>query len=536
MAKDKIAVVNVDSDKNVTDESKKPTHIPKLNERLTEELVIAIVGPMGSGCSKTAEIISDILGSDFNYEVHKYKLSEYISKSANLVDQKPEKPTKPEERVHQLQTIGDKLREKCGNSYLAAKAVEEIAKLRDKDGFGTTSSGQAVPKRLRRVHIIDSLKHPEELKLMRSTYGEIFWLVGVFAPFNVRKDRLVHQEEFVEDSISGLAQRDYIEGIKHGQNVRDVFFQADFFIRNDQQNTSRLNKSIERFFEILFDFPVHTPTLDESSMYSAYSESAKSACLSRQVGAAIVSKAGELLGVGRNDVPSKDGGLYGEDHGDDDHRCHAWLGKKCHNDSKKGLLYKQIFESLEKKGLITDTATQNKVTEAIQKTDVKSLIEYSRAVHAEMDAIISVARNQKPGLIGSTLYSTTFPCHSCARHIVASGISKVLFIEPYPKSLATDLHSDSISENESEENDKVVFLQYTGIAPKNILKLFSNGKNRKDKESGRLRNFDKRSASPVVAVSLDDYATHEKWVIAELEENEEKATSESQATLPGFEQ
>ncbi|MCK5604056.1 CMP deaminase, partial [Candidatus Pacearchaeota archaeon] len=186
-----------------------------------------------------------------------------------------------------------------------------------------------------------------------------------------------------------------------------------------------------------------------------------------------------------------------------------------------------------KESLLVKDASSDKVMKAIKTTDVKALIEYSRAVHAEMDAITSVARTHTAGILGGTLYSTTFPCHSCARHIVASGISKVFFIEPYPKSLAIELHSDATSENEVDENQKVLFLQYTGIAPKNILKLFNTGLKRKQ-NGGNLMPFNKKIASPIVAVSLDDYPTHEKWVIAELAENEQQAKEDKQTTIPGI--
>jgi hypothetical protein len=85
------------------------------------------------------------------------------------------------------ETVGDKLRKVCGDAYLAAKAVEEIAKQREADGFGGTASGRSVPKKLRRAHIIDSLKHPGEIKLLRATYGDIFWLIGVFASLIYQK-------------------------------------------------------------------------------------------------------------------------------------------------------------------------------------------------------------------------------------------------------------------------------------------------------------------------------------------------------------
>lgn len=51
----------------------------------------------------------------------------------------------------------------------------------------------------------------------------------------------------------------------------------------------------------------------------------------------------------------------------------------------------------------------------------------------------------------ATLYSTTYPCHGCAKHIVAAGISEVVYYEPYPKSRALALHDDSIQEDTRAE-------------------------------------------------------------------------------------
>ena len=108
----------------------------------------------------------------------------------------------------------------------------------------------------------------------------------------------------------------------------------------------------------------------------------------------------------------------------------------------------------------------------------------------------------------------------------------MVYVEPYPKSLATKLHNDAVSEDENELGKKLVFLQYNGIAPKHILKLFKMTARRKTKD-GRLVHFDKQHALPVIRVSLDDYATHEKYVVARLSENETKTRGDKQATLFG---
>jgi deoxycytidylate deaminase len=321
--------------------------LPRLKDRLTEELVIAVVGPVGSGCSTTSEMIGEVLKDEYSYAVSYYKLSNYIGPNAKLANETIAASLTPAERVEKLQSVGDKLRKSCGNSYLAAKAIEQIAKLRDAEGIGKTTDGVDVPKKLRHVHVIDSVKHPDELRLLRQTYGDIFWLVGVFAPLGVRTQRLTSQKGFERPALNDIFEKDYKEEFPYGQQVRDVFHQADFFVRNDHENTNKLRKTLDRFLEIIFGRPVHTPSQDESSMYAAYAEAAKSACLSRRVGAAIVSAQGELIGLGRNDVPQFGGGLYTEEAGDNDHRCYAWQERRCHNDKRKDLLYQQVFTKLQ---------------------------------------------------------------------------------------------------------------------------------------------------------------------------------------------
>jgi hypothetical protein len=105
---------------------------------------------------------------------------------------------------------------------------------------------------------------------------------------------------------------------------------------------------------------------------------------------------------------------------------------------------------------------------------------------------------------------------------VASGIASVVYVEPYPKSRAFQLHNDAISESEGDLGKKLVFLQYNGVAPKHALRLFRNGRDRKDK-AGQLVQVDRKAATPVVEISLDDYSTHERYVVADLSQKEERA-------------
>ena len=83
-----------------------------------------------------------------------------------------------------------------------------------------------------------------------------------------------------------------------------------------------------------------------------------------------------------------------------------------------------------------------------------------------------------------TLYSTTYPCHNCARHIVAAGIREVVYIEPYTKSLAIDLHRDAIREEtgptDSAKQKLVHFRLFSGVAPQRFALLFEKRRSLKD--------------------------------------------------------
>ena len=96
-------------------------------------------------------------------------------------------------------------------------------------------------------------------------------------------------------------------------------------------------------------------------------------------------------------------------------------------------------------------------------------------MHAEMDAITTAARNGI-AISGATLATTTFPCHNCTRHLIAAGLCRVVYIHPYSKSLARDLHDDAIviePEDPAAHADKVVLEQYLGVAPRVFPQYFS---------------------------------------------------------------
>jgi tRNA(Arg) A34 adenosine deaminase TadA len=136
----------------------------------------------------------------------------------------------------------------------------------------------------------------------------------------------------------------------------------------------------------------------------------------------------------------------------------------------------------------------------LRKSRIGQLLEFSRAVHAEMDALLSAAR-EGVSVVGARMFVTTYPCHYCARHLVTAGIDEVQYIEPYPKSQATNLHPDSIevektamwsppSEISLKESQsvrkKVLFHPFSGVAPRLYARVFVKDRDLKDKMTGTM--------------------------------------------------
>lgn len=491
-----------------------------VSRRRTPELVIAFVGAAGSGVTSVADAFSKSLKKDFGYVPHKVKVSDFIKDHAKILGKPISISASKPEQIRQMQDTGNELRESKGSNFLAKLCIERIAQWRvneqgyqasDEEFEGQKRLGPALPKRW--VHIINELKHPEEVRMLRDVYGDLFWLVAVMADEKSMERGLVKQGMGTVEAVS-IIKRDENEANKSGQKVRDTIQLADYFIRNDPDHLKQLETKALRFLDLIFNIQVITPSTDEAGMSEAFAAAASSACLSRQVGAAAYSEKDELLGVGWNDVPRFGGGLYSSDN-ELDNRCFAWGGGICHNDDRKSKLNSQIALALRQTGVLKEGIPDIEVELALKTTDIRSLIEYSRSVHAEMAAILSVARQGKAGLVGGTLYVTTFPCHSCARHIVASGIQRVVYVEPYPKSLATELHEDAVLSGFGDSTArKVHFEPYEGIAPRNIFRLFKHGIERK--EEGKARTLERTIADPVTKPPLDGFTVFEMVVVNEL--------------------
>jgi len=482
---------------------------PPVEGYKNSELVLGLVCAVGTDLDKVIKIITTHLDffnySHFIIDVAAQILSEYNNffKQKNLdigryerthgfrYDDKSENKARPGkyEATHEMMDVGNALR-RLHSGFIGMAIAERIQVYR-KQIHGNNPPIE-LPKK---AFIIKSLKNEAEVNILRATYGNGFYMFGVYSDKKKRQKNL-KSKRMDEKSADDLIERDEDEAVGFGQHTRNTFQMADFFINYQEED---LEAHICRIIDLIFGEPFNTPTFGEYAMFSAYCASIKSADLKRQIGA-VICKEREILASGANECPKYNGGQYWLEYNYILHKYEDDIDGKDYMlgyDSNKkifqelatesfseisGLLMEKLAElkcynASEIKEKLDDIITKLKGNEEYvkvlkDKTGLGDLTEYGRVVHAEMEALSMCARN---GIScrGGKLYCTTFPCHICTKHLIAAGITKVIYIEPYPKSKALELYKESISSDESEEGKKVIFSPFFGVGPRRYIELFS---------------------------------------------------------------
>lgn len=468
---------------------------------LRPDLVIGLVGAAGTDLSSVKQQIKAQFAS-FDYEFQEIKLSKLIVGVTNYtVDGLPE-----DQRIRRLMDGGDRIREIYnGGDGVVSLAVAAIRKLKT-----DREDGVIVKRPI--VFVLDSLKNPLEIATLDLVYGRNLYVFSVYSDIDQRITKLANRiaetcKTSVKDDHINRARSIIEEDEKRGkttlsQDVRNTFPHGDFFVSLGEN----ADQKIKRFVDLIFGEPFVTPTPSEHAMYMARAASYSSADLSRQVGAVIVGSDGEVISSGFNDVPFPGGGVFFEGRDGSDNR--DYTVEFDPNSSEISNAMSEIVSLFKEAKLLADTnRNPEQIATELMHGDLKehmidarfrNLIEFGRVVHAEMHAITGAARLGR-STKQSELYCTTFPCHVCARHIISAGISRVYFIEPYPKSMTKTLYSREIKADgvAGDIPNAVEFLPFQGVAPKLYQRVFSY-RPRKTK-TGTIVHLNRSTAVPLGA-------------------------------------
>lgn len=454
------------------------------------ELLICLAAAAGTDTGLVTDALAAEL-RDVGYVPVPIRLSQLMSELSGFEFMK--EIQEEDRRISLGMKAGNSIRRQVDlNDAVARLALIPILEKREEINSDETVQAE------KHCFIVSSLKREEELETIRTLFGSRAFLISVYEPREERiqslckkiaKTRKSSNPEDFESVAKELIDTDQKERDDiYGQRLEDVFPLADVFVKAGEG----LRKEVRRFIQLLFRAPYITPTVDEFLMFHAKASSLRSADLSRQVGAVIAKKSGEILATGCNEVPRARGGINWDKvaGSTQDYRDYK-LGQDAAAAAKKEIvanalaalkdagwlqpkLRKMDSNELAQLALYSEEAAfAGKKAKPLAKTTVADLLEFGRIVHAEM-AAISDAAMRGIGVQGATLYCTTFPCHMCARHIIASGIHRVVYIEPYPKSRAKKLYKRAICVDEKDEADRdaVCFQAFVGVAPPRFLDLF----------------------------------------------------------------
>lgn len=466
------------------------------------EVYLGLITPLGVA---TDELVGYLVSefSAYGYQAEIIRLSDILEERGSPV------PRFPELRSAELIERGDTIARNFNPEAVATLGVQRLHLHRAVLNGGSAADTEHRP---RTVWIFRSLKRTEEVGYLRQTYGNAFYALSVYASYDSRLNHLYASlktghpswdEDKAREQAQVLIDIDQDDGKPFGQNVRSAFPMADVILPGDEMQI--LEHDSRRFVRLLFG-DNEVPTASEHAMSVAGMTAALSSSLSRKVGVALTTIDGDFISTGMNEVPKAGGGQYGSD---DSQGRDKDVGHDYSTTSLNALvadtlrvLSRNSWLADEKQELATvdlDTLTMEAVAFLKrERADIMGLIEFQRAVHAEISALMSAARRGIPTQ-GSVLYSTTYPCHLCAKEIVSAGVEKVYWIEPYPKSRAQAMFGESISELMDDESLRVSFLPFIGVTPRAYPRLFTTEEEYRRKEvSGAVLTPPKVEALPRV--------------------------------------
>jgi deoxycytidylate deaminase len=239
---------------------------------------------------------------------------------------------------------------------------------------------------------------------------------------------------------------------------------------------------VSRLGRMLFGEGRETPTRAEYAMFAAYGAALRSAAFRGGVGAAVVDEVGEVIALGAAEVPAFGGGHYWCG---DPHDARDWLLGYDPATQVRHLTVQALLGATHGLGLgppPTDE-TVGKVLAEFQHREgavgvglgtqaAQTFESLGRVVHAEMSAVLTCARNGV-ATAGRRLYVTSSPCRQCLRHVVAAGMSELVYIG-VPFKAPPEFLADSVTTDPTVPG-RLLVRAFEGVTPGLYARLFTRG-------------------------------------------------------------
>lgn len=443
------------------------------------EIFIGLVAPIGSNRKNIKKYLEEAF-EKFQYNYHYIKITDILFHD-NAFANIPKSY-----KCYLKMELCNEIRKGYGNGFLAALVVDYIRKLRKNTKNQNINKGS--------VYIIDQIKNLGEYHLLSNIYDTNYIQISCssnklkrnaylensfdqdidhmkfdltsskifkkaelneFIKSGLNKYLKLYKQQILPDASHNLIGKDFnethaisSEDKSHGQQISSIFHESHYFINLDTPE-DKLREQTTKFVELLFGRHQGYPTQDEFGMSLAHTAAVRSNFPGdRQIGSCIISEFGEVLSIGSIRAPTS--------HSNPDKAAEIAVTSGYIN-------FKEQIDKWTK--ALKVGKKHNREFEGL-RLFLNSTIDFHPCTHAELAAICDAV---KIGISirNATLYTTTFPCHICAKDIVSSGISKVVFCEAYPKSKNEKLYSEVIEiDPEIFNSERVPFCTFAGVGPK----------------------------------------------------------------------
>jgi deoxycytidylate deaminase len=316
--------------------------------------------------------------------------------------------------------------------------------------------------------VIDAIRNPLEALFFQDKYSA-FFLMAVSAPESDRRGRLVGNN-YSGDDIRVLDESEYVSKdvgnpeFYSMQDIKSCLERADVYISNPNVSNvvSRyhgLASQLIKFVCLVRRPGIVTPSPVERCMQMAYTAKLNSGCISRQVGAVVTDSSFSIKSIGWNDVP------FGQVPCNLRNRHHLLNGEDDAAYSKFERTDADFLGHLKNgSGKYISISEEGRNTPFCFKSEYNSLKRkdnqvFIRALHAEENAFLQLAKYGGPGVEGGFLFSTASPCDLCAKKAYQLGMKKIFYIDPYP-----GISGPNVLESGSNQPELVLFSGAIGRA------------------------------------------------------------------------
>lgn len=325
-----------------------------------------------------------------------------------------------------MQSVGNNIRssgEYYNNSEVIGKEITLVERINDIVKMINRLEELENEDKERTRICIDALRNSFEIQYFRDRY-RAFYSFAINTEDEYRQNRLgLNRKELI--SLDKIEYPDNNDIFYH-QNISACLENSDVYLYNPNVENHKyyeLTEQIVKYISLILQPGLITPTHVERCMQLAFNAKYNSGCLSRQVGAVVTGEDFSIRSVGWNDVPkgqvscnlrcvedyckNKDEETFSEYELEDEYfseimnEINQSLKEKDIQEKKAGKCFSYCF-----KDIYTGwTGEKNQV--------------HTRALHAEENAFLQIAKYGGAKIQGGKLFTTASPCELCSKKSIS---------------------------------------------------------------------------------------------------------------------